>query len=433
MKDIISLHNSYKSISKNLGIIKHIMRLPRLNGDPLMYNYGIAPGQTTYINGEKFEGRSSGCNSNWEQAILGTIGETVERYACAFYNLKDSKLTTFSDLKKQGDHAISPKEFALFHNQQFNDKRFQIKKYTEEIKLRYFETIDLTTGNKTWLPGQFIYLPFKADDSYITANTSTGLSAHTEYNQAILGGLYESIERDSFVLTWMQELVTPKIVISNIIQNYIDSIFPTKYEWHFFDITFDIKVPTVFGICFGKSEYGDFIAVGSSTRSTYSEALKKVIQEIGQAVPYFRYLLGKKKEWQPDDDFNKLHDFEEHSIFYTKRKDLWHVFDKWRNKKQSFHIDFEEKDHRLDEEIIQSILKDLKEKKYNVLFKDLTTPDVNDLGFYSIKIFIPQLIQMAGAYPFYFLGGKRLYDIPKKMGYNSREFNHLNKYPHPFP
>lgn len=43
----------------------------------------------------------------------------------------------------------------------------------------------------------------------------------------------------------------------------------------FFDITYDLEIPTVFGICFGEADYGSFVAVGSSTRATIGEALKK--------------------------------------------------------------------------------------------------------------------------------------------------------------
>ena len=428
--NISTLKKGLDAISNEIGMLYHVIKLPRMNGDPNMVNYGVWPSNTEYLSGEKYGGRSAGCGFEWEEAVLGTIGETVERYAPAFYNLDDSIFSSFKNLNK---HAIHPKEFALFHKEQFKDERFRMNEFTEDIELTWFPTIDLTDGQETWLPAQFIYLPFNFDKKYITANTSTGLAAHTDYYKAILNGLYESIERDSFVLTWMQNLVPEKIVISKKIQNYIDSKFPVKYEWHFFDICYDLGVPSVLGFCFGESEYGKFIAVGSSTRATYGEALKKVIQEIGQAVPYFRYLLGEKKDWKPSDDYTLIQNFEDHSIFYVKRQDLWHIFDKWTNATETKKINLNEKIERSDQEEIKRIVKILKEKSYNVLFKDITTHDVRQLGFFSIKVFIPQLIQLAGAYPFYFLGGERLYSVPKKMGYKSNDYHHLNKYPHPFP
>ncbi len=431
--NISRINSGLKMISSEIGILYQVTKLPRMNVDPLMISYGIWPANTLYLSGESYGGRSSGCGFKWEDAILGTIGETIERYAPVFYNLDESIRSSYKALPK---YAIHPSEFALLHEEQYKNKlngMHGIHAFTEDVEVTWFPTLDLTSGKETYLPGQFIYLPFSQDENNITISTSTGLAAHTNYYKAILSGLYESIERDSFVLTWMHNLVPPKIVITQEIQQYINDHFPTKYDWHFFDITYDLQIPTVLGFCFGESDYGKFIAIGASTRSTCGEALQKTIQEIGQAIPYFRYLLGEKKDWNPSNDYNLIQNFEDHSIFYTKRLDLWHVFEKWTLAKENKKINLFEKSNRNDQDEIRNIIKIMKAKKYQVLFKDLTTPDIRQLGFFSIKVFIPQLIQLSGAYPFYFLGGDRLYSVPKKLGYKTLEYHELNKYPHPFP
>ena len=85
-------------MSNELGILYHVVKLPRLNNDPKQVNYGVWPANTLYLSGEKYGGRSAGCGDNWEEAMLGTIGETVERYAPAFYNLKNSIFSSFNVL-----------------------------------------------------------------------------------------------------------------------------------------------------------------------------------------------------------------------------------------------------------------------------------------------------------------------------------------------
>ena len=430
MSDLATLKYALKTISNDLGLLHHVIKLPGMNLDPKMVSYGILPANTEFLSGEKFSGRSSGCGFSWESAMLGTIGESLERYAPSFHNPDEGICCAYTALENE---AIHPKEYALFHAEQFKDKRFQIVKFTENTELTWFPMHDLTDGIPKQVPGQFIYMPFSKDNQCVTFNTSTGLAAHSNYYKAIITALYEVIERDSFTITWMQDIVPEKINISKEIQIYLNRHFPLQYEWHFFNATYDIKVPSVFGIRFGEAEYGKFVAVGSSTRGTFVEALRKVIQEIGQAVPYFRYLLGEKKEWNPSDDFNLIQNFEDHSIFYTKRQDLWHVFEKWRDQPGSFDVDWQEQLIRSDTEEIRHVVKILKDLDLNVLIKDLTTPDIRESGFYSIKAFVPQLIPLAGSYPFYFLGGKRLYEVPKKMGFNTKDYFNLNKYPHPFP
>lgn len=423
--------NCKKILSNEVGILSRLVKLPLLNQDPQIRGYGIWPCDTSSFSNEKFGGRSSGCGTSWDEALLGTVGETIERYSSAFYNLEESIEAPYKDLKQE---AIHPDEFALFHPKQHEHPNFRIIPFDENANVHWFETTDLANGGKKVLcPGGFIYLPWTADKKWITLTTSTGLSAHTNVHKAMLTSMYELIERDSFTITWMQKMIPPKIVLSKRVMDYIHSIFPTHYEWHLFDVTYDLKEPTVLGFCVGESDFGRFIAVGSSTRATMAEAIKKTVKEIGQGVGYFRHLMGEKKDWVPSDDFNEIMNFEQHSIFYTKRQDLWHVFEDYFNAPETKVVDMDEVCTLSDAEKLKKIFTTFKEKGYNVLFKDLTTPDARQLGFYAIRMFVPQLIAMGGAYPFYFNGGKRLYEVPKLMGYEAHDYDNLNKYPHPFP
>ena len=430
MNDLSALRSSLKTMSTQIGILYHVVKIPRMNLDPCLHSYGVWPSDTSFLTREKFQGRSSGCGFKWKDSVLSTIGETLERYAPTFYNPSEGIVSSYKDLNKP---AINPSECALYNPVQLESDRISAVPFNEDTVLTWFETLDLTTGENVWMPGQMIYMPFSLDPHYITANTSTGLAAHTNYYKAILTGLYEVIERDSFVITWAQNIVPQKIIISDEIQSYLSKHFPVKYEWHFFDITYDLEVPSIFGICFGEADFGKFVAVGTSTRSTFGGALQKVIQEIAQAIPYFRYLLGEKKDWIPNDDFYFIQDFEAHSILYLKRPDLLSVFDKWRLAKPEKSIELYEQESRSDKEIIRNILQVFKSKNYPVLFKDITTVDIRQLGFFSIKIYVPQLIPLSGTYPLYYYGGNRLFSVPEKMGYTSNDYQNLNTYPHPFP
>ncbi|MEL6695976.1 MAG: YcaO-like family protein [Bacteroidota bacterium] len=426
----LHLLNATKLISPDVGILSYVSKLPIMNNDPDLMAYGIWPCNTEVLGAEEYGGRSSGCGYEWEGAFMSTIGETVERYCPAFYQLDEAIEGTYHSI---GKPAVHPSEYALFHEKQYADERYTLLPFTEERMLHWFPMTDLTDGKEKWVPGGMIYIPWTHDAEWINVGTSTGLAAHTSLSQATLTALYEIIERDSFVLTWTQKIVPPKIIIDDEVQGYLDEHFPKHYEWHFFDTTYDLKEPSIFGFCFGEAEYGKFVAVGTSTRNTLGGALKKVIQEIGQAVSYFRYMLSSTMDYIPSDNFHELLDFEKHSVFYTKRPDYQFVFDRWRNAVPTKVVDLHEENKETPTETVQRILGVMKDKGYNVMFRDMTTVDVNQLGFYSVRLVIPQLIQMGGAYPFYYHGAKRLYEVPKLMGYTSYDYDNLNHYPHPFP
>lgn len=430
--EIQSLNNGLSAVSNYLGIMNTIYRLPRINNDPKIINYGVRHADTECLNGESYAGESAGCNYFWDASILGAIGETLERYAPCFMQKNDFIEGRFSDLNES---AIDPNEFALFHTEQFKDYNFSkmVQLFDSETVTKWTKVYDLTNGQMTFLPTQFIYRPLKDDLGLINPTSTTGLAAHTNFYKAILNGLYESIERDSFAITWFQKIIPPKIYISDEIKSLLEQKFNHSYEWHLFDITYDIGVPTTFGFCFGDTEYGRFVAVGASSRFTIEESLNKTIQEIGQSIPYFRYMLEERKDFPPLTK-NDLWNFDLHSYYYLEDKNRWKAFDRWRFAKPTKHIPLNKKYTRTsDLEQIKRIISILKSKHYNVLVKDLTTPDLRQLNFFCIRVFIPQLIQLSGAYKLYYLGGKRLYEVPKIMGYKTHNFSELNKDPHPFP
>lgn len=429
-----TIYRCKKLVSPRTGVIKHVISINRGNNDPKIVSYGVSVGNTTYLGGEFFEGRSSGCAFTQTDAFLSTIGETVERYSPTYYNLNDFVFNSYNNLQEL---AIHPDEFALYHERQFEyykSQNYKIKKFQEDTEIYWARCLDLTNKKEVLCPCTYIYLPWSSDKNPIMFGASTGLAAHTNYYKAVLTALFEVIERDSFVITWHNKITNRKIKISPEISKYIKSVFPNNYEWHFFDITYDLGIPSVFSICLGKAEYGNFIIVSTATRYTIGEAIKKVILETAQSVPYYRYLHSKRKDWIPDLDFNKLMNFEDHSLFYNRRPEYLYVFDDWRNAPERINVDFDGNSQQTAvKEQINSILLKLKSKEYNVLIKDLTTPDVNQAGFFCVRIVVPQLLPMSGAYPFYHLGGKRLYEVPQTIGLKKKSFEELNKFPHPFP
>lgn len=83
--------------------------------------------------------------------------------------------------------------------------------------------------------------------------------------------------------------------------------------------------------------------------------------------------------------------------------------------------------------IFLNFIQNFRNKGYNVVLCNLTTPDIREAGFFSVKIMSPQLIPLHGNYNYGFFGGKRLYEVPEKLGYKVKDFDELNKFPHPFP
>lgn len=424
--DNIDVEKALNCVSEKIGIVKSIRKIDSLNGDPYCFNYS-AYANSIVQNGYKIHGGS--CNSERSDAILGTIGECIERYCANFYNKNDM---IFSDYNHISTRALNPDAFSLFHNDQYSLTGFRYKKFDTETELTWFSMRNLCTGTDVFVPGQMIYIPFYKEKNLISPNVSTGLAAHSNFYYAVLNGIYEVIERDGFAISWYQELPLNKIIIDDSIQKYINQFDNTGYDIHIFDINFDLGIPAVLIIGFAETENGRMLICSASARWTYSEAIKKAVSEFFQSVPGSRanikYFNGKNIK-----SFNEIQTFEDHSWFYLKNSENWKVFDKWLSTSPTKKVNFEENDCLSITEKIKIITNRFKNKKIDILVKDLTTPDAREIGYFVVKTIIPQLIPLSGNYNYYFLGGNRLYNIPKILGCESKDFNNLNHMPHPFP
>jgi hypothetical protein len=87
---------------------------------------------------------------------------------------------------------------------------------------------------------------------------------------------------------------------------------------------------------------------------------------------------------------------------------------------------------------LRRILEILEEKNLEVAYVDVTTPDIQELlsdKTKAVKVIIPEL--QTPYFPseqFKYLGGRRLYEVPKLLGYRIDEpkINEFNKAPHQF-
>jgi ribosomal protein S12 methylthiotransferase accessory factor len=68
-----------------------------------------------------------------------------------------------------------------------------------------------------------------------------------------------------------------------------------------------------------------------------------------------------------------------------------------------------------------------------VLYVDLTTPDVKDYGLHVVRVLATGLQPIHFGFGEERLGGRRLFEVPQRMGYTAepRDVSDLNPCPHP--
>ena len=137
-----------------------------------------------------------------EEAKLSALGEAVERYAA--YHLDPTRLSS----GPAAPGAITPADCVLYSEAQYAQDGFPFRPWTPDAAISWIGGIDLHSGDAVPLPAALVHLvyPMPRIEDHFTAVTSNGLSAGPTLARAILGGLYEVIERDALMITWMNRL-----------------------------------------------------------------------------------------------------------------------------------------------------------------------------------------------------------------------------------
>ena len=139
--------------------------------------------------------------------------------------------------------------------------------------------------------------------------------------------------------------------------------------------------------------------------------------------------------WGYKDDFSDITEFKHHVKLYSLEENLHRldfVFSDTSKIPLSNYSSLEKKTRKDDLAICLGMIK---QKGFDVVVIDVTSPDIRDIGYSVIKVLIPGMQPLNGDHNYPFWGGRRLCQMPVNMGITTTvtKFENLNRDPHPFP
>lgn len=185
-------------------------------------------------------------------------------------------------------------------------------------------------------------------------------------------------------------------------------------EFRLFEITTEVPICSVFAILRRPSEMGPILAVASVTRLSPRAVVEKCFREVGQGLPYFRYLVQRLRDWTPRNDFSDVATFDHHCMLYFKRPELV-------DPALSFLAQAELKVPllQLPDHSTRRVLGDIHrcvelraKHGFEVLVADITTPEIRDVGPHVVRVVVPGLTPRHGTHTGPYLASPRLYGGP---------------------
>ncbi len=374
-----------------------------------------------------------------EAALAAAIGETVERYSGVYLPKERLLLSTARELATL---AVEPERFSLFSDGQYSDNSFPFEPFTSETKVHWVEGFSLPNGEPAYLPAQLIYLGHHVaevpGESRIGYTTSSGLACGPTLEEAILSALLEIIERDAFMITWLNKLSLPVLDLdsdTNLAAEIKQQLMPAGLQHSAIDMSVFSGVPTALGIV--RNSHSDLapFAVGAASAANMGSAVSKALLEAYQTRSWSRMKQFAETERSFSPDFSDIRNFDDHILFYTKVEHMNYAdfLDASSARVRLQDVAALEGDTPVDH--IVAIAKRLRAQGLTVYAVDITSPDIKQAGLYVVRVICPELCQLNASYRLRFLGGKRLYHLAYQLDLRASPLSeeNVNPYPHPFP
>ena len=181
----------------------------------------VIPMFNTFVENAHFATWSgAGSALNLEKSKVKAYGEFIERYCSS--NLRNDHeveivFDSYDNLKTTNE-CLDFNDLIHFEDYLYDDITFPFCKCFKHTKISWVMGKNLVTGMNTWLPAQKVFLGIKLlkGEQYHNVWLSTGLACGKSYFQAAISALYEVVERDSFMLTWLLKLSGVRIIMDSI-------------------------------------------------------------------------------------------------------------------------------------------------------------------------------------------------------------------------
>ena len=147
------------------------------------------------------------------------------------------------DLINEGKSVIGFDKWEMYAVTQYEDPNFPHDRWNEDTKLWWRKGHIAENNEEVWTPAQLIHIANYTEwpgDPNIGHATSNGLACGITYQEAAISGLFETIERDAFMLTWYNKLSLPQIDINTsprLKHFYERYIKPTSLDLHLVDMS----------------------------------------------------------------------------------------------------------------------------------------------------------------------------------------------------
>lgn len=416
--NLLSIIDTLYTILDKNTFINHIQRNVHFYDEPLYYSY--AAQLVDKIKLLTNQGYISDCGSfvvgglslvSKENALVRCLGEAAERSCLYSYLPKEIQKISLS----------KP------YNNMIDVRAFPNTIQNESIGV--VQAKQINTNATRLVPAQLIYLNYNkhSHEELLDCPVSSGAAFGTNHLKTMLTGIYEVIERDAIMLSYLTQCTKYRIHIKNIpflnIRKINKKLSQYHLKWYLFDVQNTLSIPTYLSVLVDKTGGGPAITIGSKTGFDAEQCMLGSVEEALMTRAWGRQL-------RVDSITHILHPKKEVTI---REDHLSYWYDTKKIQKLSWLLKLPEKPFienvtfKNIEAEFDAVMNICLSCGFEVLSVDIASTVLKNAGYFVYKILIPglQSLYFNESTKDFFINKNRIRSVKGKM-------SAINSIPHPF-
>ncbi len=378
----------------------------------------------------------SGKGLTLPEARVSALGEAVERYSGGVYYHEEVRYARRSEVSEA---SLDPRELVLYHSSQYPDLPYAA--YNDN-RLGWIPARSLVSSEEVLVPALAVFMNYRAhaDEEFLFPITSNGLATGRTLLEAVWNAAGEVLERDAFMIAWLNRLPAhrfsalahPDPEIAGLAKSYLRR----KVEIRLYHLPADHDCAVFAGVALEAPGHGGpAVVLGLGADPDPVLASRKAVLEVCQVRPALRRRLRnpetRNRLRELLDDPHLVATIDDHDLLYASRESLSRL---------GFWLDLDEEPFAWAPQEKNSAFANLSNlttwlrgKGKDLLYVNLTPPDMAELGLYTARAILPGFQPIDFGWKERRLGGTRVYSQPFELALRPgpATWESLNHDPHP--